>query len=323
MPAIRVSTCRRSGCPHAREIRSITQADVRANLTIIARPPMTDGSYGVYPDTARNALKIQGTRRAGEPLPWADWAQEFADNLPDAIRDALAKATPTTSGSIDDPTFKARLTDRFGARWRSLRYVADPRGTERVNPDETTGPFGTGQGGGSIGGGGGNLTGPAGPQSAVPPTVARVTNPTGSVMARSAQIRGGLPEYEWKTMADIEPDRLVAAAWCPPSRVKPSGVVQLARDFPAILEVKKFWRAQYADHHGNQIDRIVEEVYGEAMVARIAHSESLASHRSWGRTKVEEELRSEAALTMSVLGLLSEDHIISARLAGTLGRRRS
>jgi len=59
----------------------ITQKSVRENLTLVARPPLSEGAYGVYPDTARNALKIQGTKRAGEPLPWSDWGQEFAENM--------------------------------------------------------------------------------------------------------------------------------------------------------------------------------------------------------------------------------------------------
>ena len=88
------------------------------------------------------------------------------------------------------------------------------------------------------------------------------------------------------------------------------------------MEVKKYWRDQFADHHGDQIDSVVEEIYGEVMVARLAHSESLASHPAWGRAKLDADLRSPTALTMAVLGLLSEDHIIGAKLTGLLGKRR-
>lgn len=303
----------------------ITQGAVRSNLTIIARPPHSDGSFGVYPDTARNALKIQGTRRAGEALPWAEWAQEFAENLPAPIREALAKAAPASSGTIKDGTWKSRLVDRFGARWRSLRFIADPKGTEKISPTESSGAGGGNGGGGGGGGrgGGGRGPGPSGPQSPARPTVTTKTNPAGTVAARAVQARGGLPDWEWTTMSNIDEVAAVAAAWCPPSKDKPNGTVQMARDFPAILEVKAYWRSQFPDHHGDQIDQIIEEVYGEAMVARVAHSESLASHPAWGRSKLENELRSPTALTMAVLGLLSEDYVISARLTGALGKRRS
>lgn len=309
---------------HAAHFRSfgITQGAVRSNLTIIARPPHSDGSFGVYPDTARNALKIQGNKRAGESLPWAEWAQEFAENLPAPIREALAKAAPASSGTIKDGTWKSRLVDRFGSRWRSLRFIADPKGTEKISPTESSGVGGssTGRGGG---GGGGRGPGPCGPQSPARPGVSTKTNPAGTVAARAVQTRGGLPDWEWTLMSNIDEAAGVAAAWCPPSKDKPNGTIQMARDFPAILEVKAYWRSQYADHHGDQIDQVIEDVYGEAMVARLAHSESLASHPAWGRAKLENELRSPTALTMAILGLLSEDYVISARLAGSLGKRRS
>ena len=302
----------------------ITHAAVRQNVTLIARPPATDGSYGVYPDTARNALKIQGTRRAGESLPWAEWAQEFAEHLPAALREALAKAAPASSGTLTDGSWRTRLLDRFGGRWRSLRFASDPTGTERVNPDETTGTRSNGTG---SRGGDGNTTGPttnaSGTQKPTNPTLARRSSPAGTTAARNIQARGGLPDWEWTTMSEIDDAGAFGAAWCAPNPVNPNGLVQLARDFPAIVEVKNHWREQFADHLGDQVDQIVETVYGEAMVARVAHSEALVTHPLWGRAKLEAELRSPTALTMAMLGLLSEDHVISSRLTAALGRRRS
>lgn len=295
----------------------IAQSAVRANLTIIARPPHTNGTYGVYPDTARNALKIQGTKRAGESLPWAEWAQEFAESLPSPIREALAKAAPTSSGTLKDATWRTRLADRFGARWKSLRYVASSTGSEKIALTEPVGAR-SATGGGSGGGAGG-----ARPSVAVttPPTAANAISPSGTTAANAVHTKGGLPDFDWTTMSELDSTAAYAAVWNPPSAAKPNGLVQLARDFPAVVEVKKYWREQFAEYHGDQIDGVIEEVYGEVMVARLAHSESLASHPAWGRAKVDRDLRSSTALTMAVLGLLSEDHVISARLAVLLGKR--
>lgn len=302
----------------------ITQAAVRTNLTIIARPPQSNGAVGVYPDTARNALKIQGTKRAGESLPWAEWAQEFAENLPAPIREALAKAAPSSSGTLTDGKWRMRLADRFGARWKSLRYVADKAGTHKVDAAETGGSGSQGGKGGGGGGGGGNVGGGPHPSatSSTSPTFAKAPSPTGTTAARPAQTKGGLPNFDWTTMAEIDGTMAYGAVWNAPSLAQPNGLVQLARDFPAIVEVKKYWRDQFADHHGDQIDQVIEETYGEVMVARIAHSESLVSHPTWGSNRVKDELRSPAALTMAVLGLLSEDHIIAAKLTGLLGKRK-
>jgi len=298
----------------------VTQTAVRANLTLVARPPHTDGSFGVYPDTARNALKIQGTKRAGEPLPWADWAQEFAEALPAEIAEAEVKARPSRQGTLADTTWRKRLQDRFGARWKALRFLVTPRGKQRATPTET--PGGPKRGGGGGGGGGGkNGAGPDITGGTGKPRAAYKASATGTEPAAPVRRRGGLPEFEWTTLESISENGDVAAVWCPPSASSPHGLVQLARDFSAIQEVKKYWRDQYPDHFGERIDQVIEDVYGEAMVARLAHSEGLASDPKWGRTRVDAELRTGAALTMAVLGLLSEDTVISNRLRG-LGVRR-
>jgi hypothetical protein len=308
---------------HASHFRSfgITQKAVRDNLTLIARPPMSNGKYGVYPDTARNALKVQGTKRAGEALPWADWAQEFAEKMPTAIREALAKAGPASSGTIRDSKWKERLIDRFSSRWKTLRYVVSPKGKEKIVPDESLATRAATHGPHEPGPSGPGVPGPGGPQHVAEPNAAKVTSAAGTALAASTTVRGGLPEWTWTTCADIDESGAYAVAWMKPNKDKPTGLVQLGRDFPVIVEVKKYWRLQYADHLGDEIDRIIEDVYGEVMVARLAHSEELATDPRWGRAKLELELRSPAPLTMALLGLLSEDHLISARMAG-LGVRR-
>jgi hypothetical protein len=150
---------------------------------------------------------------------------------------------------------------------------------------------------------------------------AATANATGKKKAKAVMQRGGLPDYDWVTAADIDESEAYAAAWCPPSKDRTNGLVQLARDFPMFREVKEYWRSLYPPHYGDKIDKEIESVYGEAMVARLAHSEAFLANPNWGRSKVERELRTPAALTMSVLGLLTEDTVINNRLRG-LGVRR-
>lgn len=299
----------------------ITQAEVRGRLTLIARPPLADGGYGVYPDTARNALKIQGTKRAGEALPWADWAQEFAESMPAEIIEAEAKAGPSRSGTLQDQTWRSRLVDRFGARWKSLRFLVSPRGKAIITPTATPSHGSRSTTGSRTESGDGSSTGQDLVDTEEKPRAAHHAHNEGTKAASPSCRRGGLPEYQWTTADAISEKSDVAAVWCPPSATHPQGLVQLARDFSAIREVKTYWRDKYPDHFSDRIDEVVEEVYGEAMVARLAHSEGLACDPRWGRTRVDNELRTGAALTMAVLGLLSEDTVISNRLRG-LGVRR-
>ena len=62
-------------------------------------------------------------------------------------------------------------------------------------------------------------------------------------------------------------------------------------------------KQSYADHLAGEVQRAIEDVYGEVMVARVAHSEELRSDPRWGGAKV-----------MAALGLISEDQFIASRL---------
>jgi hypothetical protein len=83
-----------------------------------------------------------------------------------------------------------------------------------------------------------------------------------------------------------------------------------------------YWAKQYPDVYAPEVTRTIEEVYGETMVARIAHSELLLKSSAWGRQRVESQLRSNEALTMAALGLYAEDTILRARLAARLQKRK-
>lgn len=131
----------------------------------------------------------------------------------------------------------------------------------------------------------------------------------------------GIPDYRWVQEEDVEPG--VAAAWQKPSVTEPNGVVLLNRDFEMFEEVVMYWQEQYPDHLVERIEKVVQEVYGQAMVARIAHSASLTRNKNWGRNAVDQELRSTGSLTMAVLGLVTEDYVITNKLGSLLSKRQS
>ncbi len=287
----------------------INQSAVRKNLFLIAVPPQLDGGgYGVYPDTARNALRIKGNRRAGEALPWDEWGDEFARNLPAPIVAALRATVESESGTLSDDRWSERLASKFSDRWKRWTRMADASGTTTVDAADSgagstqrprpTRTSGTSAGGGGASRGQGNSDGP--------------------LPARRTKVTGGVPDYQWLSADEIE-EQDVAAVWNPPSAANPNGMVQLNEDFRPVAEVVEHWQAAYPEHLADSVRKTVHEVYGEAMCARIAHSETLARARSWGSKKVEDELRSPAALTMAALGLVLEDSIIAQRLGGQLG----
>jgi len=78
------------------------------------------------------------------------------------------------------------------------------------------------------------------------------------------------------------------------------------------------WQAQYPPHLEEQVREAVLAVYGEVAVAKVAHSEQLKTLMT--SHDVDSHLRSEGALTMALLGLISEDAVISTRIGGKLGK---
>jgi len=95
------------------------------------------------------------------------------------------------------------------------------------------------------------------------------------------------------------------------------------RQFAPFVELREYWKQLFADHLVDEVQKCIEEVYGEVMVAKIAHSEELRSDPRWGGARVESELRSPVALTMAALGLIAEDQVIAARLRAGLGAKAS
>ena len=107
----------------------VTDASVRSRLWLILEPRPYDEAKkrGVYPRTDRNTLLLRGGPDAGKPLPYHVWGAEFADKMPEPIKDALRaahgviqraisselrlKRTPTLKFIYDDSIERAdRLT---------------------------------------------------------------------------------------------------------------------------------------------------------------------------------------------------------------------
>jgi hypothetical protein len=109
----------------------VLESAVRSKLWLILRPPIFDegnGKHGVYPRGDRNSLLIMGGPHAGEALPVNDWGADFAANMPEPIRAAIRAARAGGSGTVTDESWKDRLAERFGSRWRIFKLRARKAG---------------------------------------------------------------------------------------------------------------------------------------------------------------------------------------------------
>lgn len=291
----------------------VLESAVRSKLWLIMRPPIFDesnGKHGVYPRGDRNSLLIMGGPHAGDPLPINDWGAEFTESMPQPIREAINAARAGGSGTVTDESWKQRLADRFGSRWRifklrarksgKLTVAATQAGTlPRVAKRREHNNSGGGSGGGGTGGA--NNTG----------------SKPGTVPAARSRVAGGIPTY--KVVRADAVDTGMMAAWAPNDPDHPEGAVLLNIDHPVMEEEIAHWQSQYPDHLADQVADEVIATYGEIAVAKVAHSEHLKSILP--SSKVEKELRSDAALTMALLGLIGEEAVLAPRIGGKLGRR--
>ena len=282
----------------------ITPLSVLRRVTLVVTPPQLEGGVGVYPDTARSSLRRMGSKHAGEGLPWDEWGEEFGRKLPRALVEAIHAEVLPQEGTLRDDKWKHRIASRFGKRWKRTVLRLDEAGTSTTTPGEggsrpsriRSASSGSGRPGGAGGRSGEHTKGQEGPGQPAKP----INSP------------GGVPDYRWAS-GDEFPDG-DAAMWERPNRVTPQGRVVLNSEFGPLREVVEYWQKQFPEHLLEPVQAAVQEVYGEAMVARIAHSEALTRDPAWGRKRVDAELRSGAALTMAVLGLVAEDMLIAQRV---------
>lgn len=246
-------------------------------------------------------------------MPIAEWALDFASNLPDPIRDELAKLDAGLSGSIGDPEWKQKLAERIGTRLRQLRLLASKRGRELVEPTHpgtmprkvrvrrkprAPGPPSTGDFASGLNEDGGVTVG----------------SDAGTERARKAKLAVDIPDFRWVESLNVDEGLLATYD-------APRNEVLLKVDHPVIQNVISYWQSRYHDQYATSIRQDVLDVYGTHVVARIAHSESLRGVVT--EKSIIEDLRSDAALTMSVLGLIPEDHVLMTKLGGKYGRAAS
>ncbi len=301
----------------------ISESSIRARLWLVLRPPVDhEGKRGVYPKTDRNSLLIKGGPTAGGPLPINDWAAEFADNMPDELVHALRAVRKGESGTLDDAEWREKLAERFGARWKLARLRVQKGGSSMLDPSMKGAPVRKSK-------------------PKVPSDPARVkdipedrTPPRAQPHVRNgrfvfgkegtstqgtpAPMNGGLPRYRPVLADNVGPGML--AAWQPNDPEFPEGVVLINIEHPVLQSVIEHWQSQYADHHAEDIAKDVIDVYGQVAVSKVAHSEHLKGIVP--SQIVEKQMRSEEALTMAILGLMAEDHLIATKVGGKYSKKR-
>ncbi|MDI3469910.1 MAG: hypothetical protein OJF62_001973 [Pseudolabrys sp.] len=300
----------------------VADAKVQQNLFIVLEPQLFDpqvGMWGIHPDQSRNRVIFTGNGDKGALVPLADWGNEFSELMPEEIREAILKARGDGPNTLTDEEYRKRLQDKFGSRWITTQLVqrlktdtkegvdATPTNEEAQvvdrpdpNPDPNPNPA------------------PHKRKRKRRIHVIRLRAvPGGNGQGVEREVAVDVPRFTYVGKDEFEnPWHL--ASWVPTDPQGPT--VLMNRDCPILLEAIKYHQAQYPDVYAQEVEKIVQDTYGEVAVCKIAHSQKLAKHVP--EEDLDEQYRSEAALTVALMGLLAEESLIAQRL-GKLGRKKT
>jgi hypothetical protein len=295
----------------------IADAKVQQNLFMILEPNLFDpqiSNWGIYPDQSRNRLIFTGNGEKGVGMPLSDWGFDFSDNMPQEIRDAIMRARGDNDGVLEDEEYRKRLQDKFGNRWVTTQLVIanqDEENARGVTPTNETAQVVEQERERKR-----SVRKKRKSQRRVQMIRLRATDGGGG-QGVERQVLVDVPKYRYVGKEEFDEDWHLAS-WVPNDPDGPT--VFMNRDAPLLIEAIKHHQQQYPDVFATEVEKIVQDAYGEVAICKIAHSQKLTKYVA------EEDLdltyRNEAALTVGLMGLLAEESLIAQRL-GKLGRKKN
>ena len=294
----------------------IIESEVQQNLTIVLDPQLyqaNNGRWGVHPDQSRNRLIFTGNGEKGVDIPLSDWGFEFAEKMPAPVREAIRNARGEGTGSIEDEEYRKRLQDKFGARWTTkgwVRFANRKQAPQPITLDDASDGEVVGdptQGEPTV----------RRPQRKTIKLVVKRGTPAGPDDGVIGEIPVDVPKYRFAHADDFDKSWHVAL-WAPNDPEGPTVLINV--DSPILQEIVEYHQAQYPDVYAEEVAKIVRRVFGEVASCKIAHSQKLLTRLP--EQELDQNYRSEQALTVALMGLLAEESLISQRL-GRLGRKKT
>jgi hypothetical protein len=295
----------------------ICEAVVRNNLWLVIRPPefSPGNNVGVYSRSDRSALLLGGTKSGADELPITQWAEEFANNMPVPIIEALKEARKDKPTSLEDDAWLQKMLGRFGPRLivPRLRPQADSSSkaanssiVRLIIPAKTTPPD----------------PNPKPPGRRRP----RASNSKTQTFAIDGNdqnairvpLRLGMPHCVYTDdSTDLESGML--AAWTAPNTAEPTGLIQIYRGHGIFVHIIKLTQNDYQGYHADKVRDAVEKVYKLVAVCKVAQ---IYQMRQWVSQTTVDDMLSPRSLTTGLLGMIAEEAMIRQLLTATIGRRR-
>jgi Histidine kinase-, DNA gyrase B-, and HSP90-like ATPase len=277
---------------------------------VIYVEPVLNAELDITTDTARTRLLINS-----QPLPWADWAAEFRENMPDAITAHMESAAAASEASDHKDAIKERLK-QIEELFRFSRYRPSARGPLLIDPNaQTTG--------------GKPLTRQSTDQGGRPTSSRSAGGRGGSVYSlflaqtgiTGTEVKPDLfPDVRWISLAEgtrEAPDLEDRAAKYIPS----SNTLLINADFRVFTDMVKRWVTHYAGTPGGTakvVEEVVREWFEQSLVEAVISSNGLRGSKEWTDDQID-KLLSEEGLTAVVLPRWHIEQSIKRSLGTRLG----
>lgn len=293
----------------------IIENQVQQRTTIILEPrhftqgAPTGGKWGVHPDQSRNRLLFSGNGVKGDDVPLSDWGMQFAEVMPEPIREAILAARGDLSADIEDEDIRRRLQDKFGDRWTTRRLVVNTKNNGGEDAEEIDDEDDVRR----------EYNGPSTNQRRTRRNrTIRVplAKPGGDDNGTYKEVPVDVPRIGFNRSDAFEkPWHL--ALWAPNDPAGPTVYINV--DAGILQDVVEYHQERYPEIYHEEVAKIVRRVFGEVAACKVAHSQKLTKEVS--EQDLDKLYRSEEALTVALMGIIAEESLIAQRL-GRLGPKK-
>jgi hypothetical protein len=276
---------------------------------VIYVEPQPAAAQSLTTNTARTQLLVNS-----EPLPWADWASEFREKMPDEIKNLIDEVAAGSSFSDHSQSIRERLKQILDL-FRVSRYKPTPSGSSQI--DETSMTRGgeprqkeasSPSGGGASGNKGGSA---------------------GSVYAAFLK-KDGLPAQE------VRPDLFPHVKWVSVADgTREQGEIEdraakflleqntllINADFRTFTDMIERWCQEYQCTPGIRqvVIDAVHNWFEQALVETVIGVQALQNAPEWSSNDIQKAL-SEEALTSAVMSRYHVNNSVKRELGSKLGR---
>ena len=280
---------------------------------VIYIEPTNGPGQEITTNTSRTALLLNG-----QPLPWADWAEEFRNKLPREMAEHIEAAAANTSSSDHADAIRERLK-QIEELFKLTRYRPAKAGPLRIDPETTVARGAAAKRDSSLER---NPTAGSGEQSAKIGTVYNLFLAEKGTPGEEAK-PDIFPQVRWISVSDgtRQPGDLEDRA---ARYLTEQNILLINADFRVFTDMTKRWTKFYdgVPAAENKVREVVREWFEQSLIEAVVSASGLRDSQYWSIEHVK-QLCSEEGLTASVLPRWHIEQSIKRSLGSRLGSLRS